>query len=181
MKVQIYGKMLKALKSVHPKELKGHALKRVLKMTGLITGMIRYQSSHLAKLGKGLPQQITAHGKEKAAGIFLANKWIDMETHYLPFLKDMLPGIVGHSMKNGGVRLIIDGSQMGNKHCTLMVSVAFRKRSIPLLWLVKKQPKCLPRNLGGTFRICSSCRINKGCIKVTTSFITSKYSCHGIR
>lgn len=141
MKVQIYGKVLKALKSVQPKELKGHSLKRMLKMVALITGMIRYKSSHLAKLGKGLPQQITAHSKEKAAGTFLANKWTDIDTHYLPFLKDMLPGVISHSMKNGGVHLIIDGSQMGNKHCALMVSIAFRKRSIPLLWLVKKQPK----------------------------------------
>lgn len=141
MKVQIYGKVLKALKAVQPKGLKGHALKRISKMTGLITGMIRYQSSHLAKLGKGLPQRITAHSKEKAAGTFLANKWTDIETHYLPFLKDMLPGVITHSMKHGGVHLIIDGSQMGKKHCTLMVSIAFKNRSIPLLWLVKKQAK----------------------------------------
>lgn len=141
MKVQIYGKVLKALKSIHPKGLKGHSLKRMLKMSGLITGMIRYKSCHLAKLGKGLPQNITAYSKEKATGTFLANKWTDIKTHYLPFLEDMLPGVISHSMKHGGVHLIIDGSQMGKDHCALMVSIAFRKRSIPLLWLVKKQPK----------------------------------------
>lgn len=141
MKVQIYGKVLKALKSLHSKGLQGHAFKRVKKMAGLVTGMIRYKSSHLSKIGKGLSEQITAYSKEKAAKAFLSNKWTDIETHYLPFIKDMLPKIISYSLKNGGVHLIIDGSKMGNKHCTLMVSIAYRKRSIPLLWLVKKQPK----------------------------------------
>ena len=142
MKLQIYGKVLKSLKSLHPKDIKGHGLKRVKKLAGLITGMIRYQSSHLSKIGKGLPQRITAYSKEKAAKCFLSNKWTDVETHYFPFLKAILPIIINRNIRdNKGIHLIIDGSKIGNAHCTLMISMVYRKRSIPLAWIVKKQPK----------------------------------------
>lgn len=142
MKLQIYVKVLKALKSIHPKDTKGHALRRIQKMAALITGMIRYKSSHLAKIGKGLPQRITAYSKEKAAKAFLSNKWTDVETHYFPFLEVILPTIIKYNLKaDNGLYLVIDGSQIGNNHCTLMISMVYKKRSIPLVWIVKKQPK----------------------------------------
>ena len=37
--------------------------------------------------------------------------------------------------------MVIDGSQMGNAHVALMVSMVYKNRSIPINWLVKKGGK----------------------------------------
>lgn len=144
MKLQIYRKVLKSLRDLYSKrgqELKGFFYTRLKKLAGFITGMIRHKSSHLSKIGKGLPQRITAYSKEKGAKQYIYNPHVDIETYYLPFMEDMLEGILCQPSQKNGINFIIDGSQMGNNHCALMISIAYKKRSIPILWIVKKQPK----------------------------------------
>ena len=92
-------------------------------------------------LGSGLLQVITAHSKEKAAKTFLENYWNDYQTHYLPYMKRFLPEFIQHAQTRGIIYLVIDGSQMGNKHIALMVSMVYKNRSIPLCWTVKKGGK----------------------------------------
>lgn len=170
MKLQIYGKVLKTLKSIQPKDIKGHSLRRVQKMAAMVTGMIRYQSSHLSKIGKGLPQRITAYGKEKAAKAFLSNKWTDVETHYFPFLEVILPTIIEYNLKSdNGLHLVIDGSQIGNNHSVLMISMVYKKRSIPLVWIVKKQPK-------GHFEVEKHVDLFEQATELLTPFICSNTS-----
>ncbi|CAA6806260.1 MAG: Unknown protein, partial [uncultured Sulfurovum sp.] len=41
--------------------------------------------------------------------------WTDYETHYFPFLSAFLENLLGKEPINKGVRLVIDGSQMGSK------------------------------------------------------------------
>ena len=43
--------------------------------------------------------------------------------------------------KNGVVRILVDGSKVGNKHQLLMVGVAYRHRSIPVAWTWVRAPR----------------------------------------
>ena len=116
-------------------------MKRVNTLSGLIAGMIRKNSCHLADIGSGLPQNIDAYSKEVAAGRFVDNKWTDYETHYLPLLIPFLRAIFAFSDFRSEIRLAIDGSQTGKDHATLMMSMVWRGRGIPLCWLAKKGAK----------------------------------------
>ena len=141
MKKRIFRKILQKLLSLYPKGLKGHALKRVKKLAGLITGMLRKKKCTMAAVGSGLPQHITAFSKEKACKNFLDNAWNDYETHYLPYIQQFLPLFIEHACTGSFVYLVIDGSQMGNEHVALMISLVYKNRSIPLCWVVRKGPK----------------------------------------
>lgn len=142
MKKRMYRKVLKKLLTLHPKGLKGHPLKRVKKLAGLICGMLLRKESTMSAVGSGIPQHITAHSKEKACKLFLDNAWNDYETHYLPYMETFLPEFLGgHAMQDSKVYMAIDGSQMGNQHVALMLSLVYKNRSIPLCWVVKKGGK----------------------------------------
>ncbi len=136
----LYSKILKRLLKFYPQELRGHALRRVHSLAGLICGMMRTKKSHLSALGQGLPRVMKAYSQEKAAKRFLCNKWTDFELHYLPYIQSLLSGLV-KKQEVHQLYFVIDGSKMGKDHMALMISVVYGKRSIPVLWLVEKKPK----------------------------------------
>lgn len=141
MKKNLFGKIFKKLLSYYGKNLQGHAYSRVKKLAGFICGMLRKKKPHMADIGSGLVQPITAYSKEKEAKKFLDNKWTDYQTHYLPYISELLKELVESLPEGAEVQLVIDGSKMGKDHMALMVSLVFKGRGIPLLWLVEKKPK----------------------------------------
>ena len=106
--------------------------------------MIQTGSSHLSKIGSGLPQAINSLSKEIHAKRFLKNKYVNIEVHYMPYLKQFMLGMLhkkGKISNNNDIYVVIDGSQTGSKHVTLMLSVVVGNRSIPLFWVVREGKK----------------------------------------
>lgn len=119
----------------------GNDLKRIKSLSGFVCGMIRKGSSHLPDIGSGLPQNIDANSKTVAAKRFVSSEWIDAETHYLPFLLAFLHGVVAYTDLRDGITIVIDGSQTGKDNATLMISLVWQNRGIPICWLVKSGSK----------------------------------------
>lgn len=141
MKKKMFRKILKKLRKFFGKGLKGHSLRRIKKLAAFISGILRKRKPHMSALGSGLPQKITAHSKEKAVKKFLENHFIDFDSYYLPYVSDLLTQITKAMPGDEAVKLVIDGSKMGNAHMALMISLIYKGRSIPIVWLVKKKPK----------------------------------------
>lgn len=138
----LYREVNKQLVVACPMTPKGNDLKRLNNLSGFITGMIRKGSSYLPDIGSGLHKDIDANSKTQAAKRFVSNKWTDYQTHYLPFLEAFLKGIiVTFILSIGEIILVIDGSQTGKDNATLMVSLVWRKRGIPICWFTKKGSK----------------------------------------
>jgi hypothetical protein len=62
---------------------------------------------------------------------FLANKSIDVRNWYKPIAKTWLQS---QFERVGEIRLIVDGTKVGFAHQLLMVSLAYRRRAIPIAW-----------------------------------------------
>ena len=142
MKKRLYRKILKKLLKLFGKDLKGHRLKRVKKLAAMICGLLRKKQPSMKSLGHGLPQPIQSHSREKSAKAFVDNKWVDYQTFYLPFITSLLTTIfeLYPHLKND-IKLVIDGSKIGKHHMTLMISLVFRGRGIPIVWLVRRKKK----------------------------------------
>lgn len=138
---KLFSQVLDELCSVYDKSPEGNDLKRIISLSGFICGMIRKGSSSLPDIGSGLPQDINADSKTTAAKRFVENKWTDFEVHYLPYLKVFLPSIIQQIPSDSPIFLVLDGSQMGNEHAALMISLVWKNRGIPLAWFVKKGSK----------------------------------------
>lgn len=67
---------------------------------------------------------------------WLKNKNIRIDLYYLPFIETVISSLAQHPLV-----LIIDGSSTARGCVTLMVSVVYQKRSLPLLWVTHKGNK----------------------------------------
>jgi hypothetical protein len=141
MSKNLFKQVQKALISLQPKGIQGHALKRLISLTAFVSGMIDTESCHLNALGSGLPQDIDDASRESAAKRFVENKHTTYSEHYLPYLKPLLASISLKTNPKEGLSFTIDGSQMGSGHVALMVSIFYKKRSIPIFWLVREGKK----------------------------------------
>ena len=61
---------------------------------------------------------------------------IDAEVVYLPFARQILEALVPL-----GLVLVMDGSQAGRGCMVLMVGVLYKKRALPIAWLVYQGKK----------------------------------------
>lgn len=137
----MYHKILKNLGEFLGMNLQGHKKRRKAKLAGLICGLMNKKKPSLSALGSGLPQMIKSHSREKSAKKFLENRFIDIKSYYLPFIRKTVSQIMTTSNIGKDIKLVIDGSKMGKDHMVLMVSLLFEGRGFPLLWLVDKKPK----------------------------------------
>lgn len=138
---RLFTEIQRSLFNISDQPPEGNALKRLNNLSGFVTGMIRKGSSHLPDIGSGLPQNINSNSKTVAAKRFVENKWTDYEVHFLPFLESFLRGLLALTLHSSGVRIVIDGSQMGKDNAALMVSLVWRNRGIPIVWMVKSGSK----------------------------------------
>lgn len=137
----MFRKVLKSLQKFFGKNLKGHKRRRLKKLAALICGLMRSKTPSMIAIGSGLPQRIKAYSKEKEAKKFLENRFIDLETYYQPYIKEIVQEIIFLFPHKEDITLVIDGSKMGKDHMCLMVSIVFRGRGLPIYWIVKKKPK----------------------------------------
>ena len=127
MSKTLFKKIKKALISLQPEGIQGHALQRVETLTALVSGMIAKKSCHLNALGSGLEQDINDASRETAAKRFIENKYTTYSLHYLPYFSHFLVSIIGKLTKGESLCFVIDGSQMGTTHVALMVSLVYQK------------------------------------------------------
>ena len=138
---KLFKEIQERLVSLSVEPPKGNALKRIKNLSGFVSGMIRKGSSHLPDIGSGLVKDIDANSKTAAAKQFVASEWIDFETHFLPFLTAFIKGILAFALPQEGIVLVIDGSQTGKDNATLMISLVWQNRGIPIIWFVKSGGK----------------------------------------
>lgn len=122
---------------MQPQTPGGHSLRRILTLAHLISSMIRSGRSSLQQLGQEMDLPIDLESRIKRAKRWLTNKWVDHQTHFLPYVLPILSSVAG----SGELILAIDGSTIGKDCMVLMLSLIWKKRAIPLCWIVRKAPK----------------------------------------
>jgi hypothetical protein len=125
-----------ALKSLRPTESKGNVARHLNTLAMLICGIIGSHKCHLPAVAQKVPSGSKPQSRIRRMERFLANDKIDQATYYLPYVEALL-----QSLPDGPLVLVIDGSEVG-RHCVLLsVNVVYKKRALPLCWLVVKGKK----------------------------------------
>lgn len=117
-------------------QAKGNDAARLDNLAKLLYAIIKSEHCSLQKMGEGLPESTDLESRIKKAKRFLTSKYTDYDSFYLPHLVLLLSWL-----KNKEWFFIIDGSDVGKDCATLMVSIAWRKRALPICWLVRKGSK----------------------------------------
>ena len=97
----------------------------------VLVGITQSVAAQIGKIARAMPVDTTQVIKEQRLRRFLDNDRITQGIHYQPLVQAALRGLKGQK-----VHVLIDRVLLRDNHNVLVVSVGFRRRSIPLAWSV---------------------------------------------
>jgi len=103
-------------------------------LAALVSGIVLGKSCQLPTIARKAPDRAKAESRVKRYSRWIQNERIDYEVYYLPFVCELL-------YRLAAIRelvFIIDGSEVGHGCITLMISLLYGKRALPITWLVVK-------------------------------------------
>jgi hypothetical protein len=106
-------------------------------LSKLLYAIIKSGHSSLQKIGSNFSDSIDLESRIKKSKRWLDSKYTDFESFFLPHVELLLIKLAA----KGELLIIMDGSEVGDGCTALMVSVAWRKRSLPICWVIKKCKK----------------------------------------
>jgi len=106
----------------------GERITRARNMAWLLVGIFQSKSVHLSKIAGKIPGEATLSSLTRRVDRFLENSAVRVRDWYEPLAKGVLAAC------GQEIRLIVDGSKVGFGHQLLVVTLAYRRRAIPLAW-----------------------------------------------
>jgi hypothetical protein len=104
---------------------------RTRNVAWLMAGLFMARSVHLSHIARKIPGRSQKLSKVKKLTRLLNNRHIQVRSWYEPIARRLLETAVSHGLP---IRLLLDGTKVGNGHQLLMVALAYRRRALPLAW-----------------------------------------------
>src|SRR5579864_2960753 len=131
-----YCAIQKALKQLYPSEPQGQTARHLTTLALFISGIIGSRKCHLPAVANKVPNGSKPQSRVRRLERWLGNRRIDVATYYLPYVQALLT-----SLPPGPLVLVIDSSEVGRGCVRLCINVVYRKRALPICWLVVKGKK----------------------------------------
>jgi len=131
-----YRAIRKGLKQLYPTEPTGNLARHLNTLADLMSGIVASQTTNLPNLASRIPDGRQADSRVKRFARWVNNAAVDHEIYFTPFALALLDSLADRTLV-----LVMDGSEVG-RHCvTLLVSVVYKQRALPLAWYVAKGAK----------------------------------------
>lgn len=124
---ELYHTCFRKIRQLRPNE----RVTRVRNMAWLLTGLFMGQCVHLSYIARKIPGKSQKLSKVKMLSRLLDNQHIRVRSWYEPVARELLTTVVNHGQV---IRLVVDGTKVGNGHQLLMVALAYRRRTLPIAW-----------------------------------------------
>ncbi len=134
--VRRYRAIKNALLQLQPVVRSGRIEQSLCVLAMFINGIVASKSTHTRAVAKKAPSKAKVTSREKQLSRWYQNERVTYTQYMLPFVRALLQGFTWQSLV-----LVIDGSEVGRNCVTLMVSLVYRKRAIPLVWIVRRGKK----------------------------------------
>ena len=123
----LYHTWKQRILELYPQERKT----RVSNFAWLLVGIFESRSVYLSRIAGKIPGQAKRTSTTRRLRRFLDNPAIRVREWYAPMARHWLQA---QSAALHEVRLIVDGTKVGYAHQLLMVSLAYRRRAVPIAW-----------------------------------------------
>lgn len=134
---RVYRTIRTSLKQLFPIEPQGNFARHLNTLAAMVSGIVQGKSSQLPTIARKAPETAKVESRVKKYYRWLQNERIDYEAYYLPFAQEILSRLA----QIGPLVFMIDGSEVGHNCITLMISLVYRKRALPIVWLVVEGSK----------------------------------------
>jgi len=131
---RVYRTIRMAIKQLFPTEPKGNLARRLTILAALVAGIVQARSCQLPAIARKTPDPTKAESRIKRYSRWVQNEKVEYEAFYLPFVSELL----AHLAAIRELVFVIDGSEVGHECITLMISLIYGKRALPITWLVVK-------------------------------------------
>jgi hypothetical protein len=129
---RVYTKVLGTLKS----KLRMHRQGHVVTLAMMITGIVMSRKAQLAVMSGEVPTAAKEKSIQMRMRRWVKHEKIEVEVTYMPF-----GGQILEALASAPLLLAMDGSTVGRGCMVLMVGVVYRKRALPLAWVVYPSKK----------------------------------------
>jgi len=131
-----YRAIKSAMKQLYPTEPQGNTAQHLQTLAALISGIVGSKRTSLPAIAGQISDGTKRESRVKKFSRWVINERISAERYFLPYADALLT-----SLAHCPLVLTMDGSEVGRGCLTLMVSVIYRKRALPLAWMVVKGSK----------------------------------------
>ena len=132
-----YLAMKRALRQLYPTEPRGNLARHLHTLAALASGIVGSRSTRLPDIAGKVPDGTKRESRVKKFHRWIKNEHISAQVCFLPYIDALLSSLV----ERGPLLLAIDGSEIGRECLTLMISVIYKKRALPIAWIVVKGSK----------------------------------------
>ena len=123
----LYHTWIQQIRELHPTQ----RATRIRNFVWLMIGIYKSRSVYLSRIAGKIPGQAKLPSVVRRLARLLDNPAIRVREWYEPIARQWL---TAQFSAIGEIRLIVDGTKVGFAHQLLMVSLAYRKRAIPIAW-----------------------------------------------
>jgi hypothetical protein len=123
---KVYDTWKRKIQQLRPKE----RISRVKTMAWIMAGIYVGRTVQLGRIASLIPGQAVRNSVVRRLERLVSNANIRVREWYEPVIQPILNAQIGREF-----RLIVDGSKVGPWHQLLLVSLAYRRRTIPLAWM----------------------------------------------
>ena len=124
---KVYTKVLKTLKQMVKLHHPGH----VVTLAMMITGIVMSKKAQLSEMSNEVHVQAKDKSIEMRMRRWVKQESLNEELIFLPFAQQIL-----RALAHLPLVVVMDASQVGRNCMVLMVGVVYKKRALPLVWLV---------------------------------------------
>lgn len=129
---KVYTKVLATLK----KQMKHAKQKDITVLALMITGLVIGKKANLNHMASEAPVQAKERSTEQRFARWIKNKNVDASALMMPFVRQIIK-----NLGNRKLTLLIDGSAVGKGCSALVIGVLYRRRVLPLAWVVNEGAK----------------------------------------
>jgi hypothetical protein len=134
---RIHRAIKKAIKQLYPGEPQGNVARHLATLAMMVSGMVLSKSCQLPKVASKVPSEVHPDSRVKQMSRWVQNENITFGLYFLPFVQAVLT----HLASVRPLVFIMDGSAVARGCVTLMVSLLYAGRALPIAWLVIKGAK----------------------------------------
>lgn len=127
-----YRAIKKAILQLYPTKPQGNLARHIMTLVGLVSGIVLSKSCQLPKIASKVPGEVHPDSRTKQFSRWINNETIIFDLYFLPFLEPLLAKLAAARP----LVLVMDGSAVARGCVTLMLSVLYSGRALPIAWLV---------------------------------------------
>ena len=131
---RVYRTIRIAMRQLFPTEPQGNQVRMLNTLAAMVSGVVLGKSCQLPTIARKTPDHAKADSRIKRYSRWIQNERVDYEGYYLPFVSQLLFSLA----QIRELVFIIDGCEVGHQCITLMISLVYGKRALPITWLVVK-------------------------------------------